>query len=173
MLPAGKLGAWFAGPILSTASPRPDESRLASTLLGKADSWPDEWPRVGRSPLGDTEPVDPGRWLSFQRTVSKGSWLSRGPGKPPWPLVAKAPAIVSFLSFKGGVGRSTALGMIAWQLARKGRKVVCVDLDLEAPGLAALMGAPEEPSVLDFLLTTLATGRSPQEDPVHSVTVQG
>jgi MinD-like ATPase involved in chromosome partitioning or flagellar assembly len=45
-------------------------------------------------------------------------------------------AIVTFYSFKGGVGRTTALAACAWQLARAGKRVAIIDLDLEAPGIA-------------------------------------
>ncbi len=44
-------------------------------------------------------------------------------------------SIVTFYSYKGGVGRSMALANIAVELARKGKKVLMVDWDLEAPGL--------------------------------------
>ncbi|TVQ88168.1 MAG: hypothetical protein EA397_17385 [Deltaproteobacteria bacterium] len=43
--------------------------------------------------------------------------------------------IVTFYSFKGGVGRSLALINVAHALASMGQRVVMVDLDLEAPGL--------------------------------------
>jgi len=43
--------------------------------------------------------------------------------------------IVTFYSFKGGVGRSMALANIAVLLASRGQRVLCVDWDLEAPGL--------------------------------------
>jgi formylglycine-generating enzyme required for sulfatase activity/cellulose biosynthesis protein BcsQ len=43
--------------------------------------------------------------------------------------------VVTFYSFKGGVGRSMALANVAVLLARKGHRVVCCDADLEAPGL--------------------------------------
>lgn len=43
--------------------------------------------------------------------------------------------IVTFYSFKGGVGRSMALANIAVLLAKRGLKVLVVDWDLEAPGL--------------------------------------
>ncbi|WP_405732479.1 AAA family ATPase [Streptomyces sp. NBC_00028] len=43
--------------------------------------------------------------------------------------------IVTFYSYKGGVGRSMALANIADQLARSGARVLMVDFDLEAPGL--------------------------------------
>lgn len=43
--------------------------------------------------------------------------------------------IVTFYSWKGGVGRSMALANIAVQLAQRGNSVLMVDWDLEAPGL--------------------------------------
>lgn len=43
--------------------------------------------------------------------------------------------IVTFYSWKGGVGRTMALANTAIQLARKGKRVLVVDWDLEAPGL--------------------------------------
>ncbi len=44
-------------------------------------------------------------------------------------------SIVTFYSYKGGVGRSMALANIAVLLARRGQRVLAVDWDLEAPGL--------------------------------------
>ena len=43
--------------------------------------------------------------------------------------------IVTFYSYKGGVGRSMALANVAWILASAGKKVLMIDWDLEAPGL--------------------------------------
>ena len=42
---------------------------------------------------------------------------------------------ITFYSYKGGVGRSLALANCAKFLAYHGKKVVVMDLDLEAPGL--------------------------------------
>jgi len=44
--------------------------------------------------------------------------------------------IVTFYSYKGGVGRSFALANTAVLLARWGYRVLCIDWDLEAPGLS-------------------------------------
>lgn len=44
--------------------------------------------------------------------------------------------IFTFYSYKGGVGRSFTLANIAVLLARWGHRVLCLDWDLEAPGLA-------------------------------------
>ncbi len=42
---------------------------------------------------------------------------------------------ITFYSYKGGVGRTLALANTARMLAKRGRKVFVLDLDLEAPGL--------------------------------------
>jgi len=47
----------------------------------------------------------------------------------------KPGTVYTFYSYKGGVGRSMALANIATLLSRRGRKVLAVDFDLEAPGL--------------------------------------
>lgn len=44
-------------------------------------------------------------------------------------------SIVTFYSYKGGVGRSMALANVAVLLAKRGLRVLAVDWDLEAPGL--------------------------------------
>jgi len=44
--------------------------------------------------------------------------------------------IITFYSFKGGVGRTMALANVAFLAAMKGRRVLMMDWDLEAPGLA-------------------------------------
>ncbi|RSD09592.1 CATRA system-associated protein [Amycolatopsis eburnea] len=45
-------------------------------------------------------------------------------------------SVFTFYSYKGGVGRSFTLANIAVLLARWGHRVLCLDWDLEAPGLA-------------------------------------
>ena len=46
-----------------------------------------------------------------------------------------AGTVITFFSYKGGVGRSFTLANVAVLLARWGYRVLCVDWDLEAPGL--------------------------------------
>ena len=62
------------------------------------------------------------------------------------------PRTVTFYSFKGGVGRTTALTHVAWILAMRGRKVVAVDLDLEAPGLSTAFNLDPQPEygIVDY-----------------------
>ncbi|MCC6217275.1 MAG: ParA family protein [Polyangiaceae bacterium] len=50
-----------------------------------------------------------------------------------------ASKVVAFYGFRGGSGRTTALTHVAAALAARGRTVVAVDLDLEAPGLGTVL----------------------------------
>lgn len=60
-----------------------------------------------------------------------------------------------FTSFKGGVGRSTALSIVAADHARRGHNVLVIDLDLEAPGVGTfLLPSDRRPMLgsLDYLV---------------------
>src|SRR5262249_56626319 len=63
--------------------------------------------------------------------------------------------VVTFYSYKGGVGRSMAMANIAWLLASKyGKRVIVVDWDLEAPGLHRFFGIEDKelgPGLIDYL----------------------
>ncbi|MCH8853752.1 MAG: hypothetical protein IID41_14035, partial [Planctomycetes bacterium] len=65
---------------------------------------------------------------------------------------------ITFYSYKGGVGRTMALANVACQLANlHGKHVICVDWDLEAPGLHYYFKFTDEELVtraglLDYLL---------------------
>lgn len=52
--------------------------------------------------------------------------------------------IVTFFSYKGGVGRTTALALTATYLARQGKKVFILDCDFEAPGLLNFFNLSQE-----------------------------
>ncbi|MBM3737745.1 MAG: ParA family protein [Acidobacteria bacterium] len=69
----------------------------------------------------------------LERQVTGQDWLNPNHAAPP-----RVPRIV-FYGLKGGVGRSTALAMLAYLLARNGRRVLVIDLDLESPGLSGLL----------------------------------
>lgn len=66
----------------------------------------------------------------IDRLVTESDWATIAPP------ATGAPRIV-FFSIKGGVGRSTALAATAWALARGGKRILALDLDLEAPGISA------------------------------------
>jgi MinD-like ATPase involved in chromosome partitioning or flagellar assembly len=50
---------------------------------------------------------------------------------------------IVFYSYKGGVGRTTALVHTAFHLARGGTRVAIADMDVEAPGLHLLLPRPD------------------------------
>ena len=72
--------------------------------------------------------------------------------------------VTTFYSFKGGVGRSMALANAAVELAKRGRRVLAVDFDLEAPGLDTfdvLRPREEVPGIIDFVHDYLDSNRAP------------
>jgi MinD-like ATPase involved in chromosome partitioning or flagellar assembly len=72
--------------------------------------------------------------------------------------------VITFYSFKGGVGRTMAMVNAAAQLVKSGRNVLLVDFDLEAPGLDAFpLLRPEEsvPGMVEYVTDYLSTGCAP------------
>ncbi len=72
--------------------------------------------------------------------------------------------IVTFYSYKGGVGRTFALANIAALLSSWGYKVLCIDWDLEAPGLQfyfqSRLAQQNPPGLVDFI-TDYVEGKKP------------
>jgi MinD-like ATPase involved in chromosome partitioning or flagellar assembly len=161
---AAALGDYFVEPILSTRSGG-EVQRLAKQLIDRSKgSWPSGWPRSYRNLLGgaDTAIGAGEQWTGIERTIGKEAWLATSPPRPPWPLInAKTPPIITFHSFKGGVGRTTLVSAYAIHLASRTppKRVAIVDLDLEAPGIGSLFGVSTERGVLDVLVDHIATGR--------------
>ena len=92
----------------------------------------------------------------LERHRAKAGWFE-APDEPPWPAEeADAPAVALFYSFKGGVGRSTALAACALHLASEGDRVVVLDADLDSPGVGSLLGGLDGTTaawgVVDYLL---------------------
>lgn len=78
------------------------------------------------------------------------------------PINASTP-VLTFFSCKGGVGRSTALAIVASDLSERGKNVMIVDLDLEAPGIGSILLGPDdlpELGVLDYLIESRMDGLS-------------
>ncbi|MBK6725901.1 MAG: AAA family ATPase [Xanthomonadales bacterium] len=82
---------------------------------------------------GDGEPLGEVDVMLLDRQVTGQDWLR------PATETDSHPHRVVFFGLKGGVGRSTALCMVAWGLARQGKRVLLVDFDLESPGLSGLV----------------------------------
>jgi hypothetical protein len=89
---------------------------------------------------GRPHPDEP-RLRIVDRVRNRMAWFGEL-AEPPWRVRAEAdqkgPPIVVFYSFKGGVGRTTALASFAIQQARAGERVVVIDGDLDAPGIGPL-----------------------------------
>jgi len=152
---ANALGPYWGGHVWRTGE-RTDAAyrALEKTIESRRLAWPDAPSAI------------PGvlQWFKLERLFSKSSWFS-GAVSPPWPLNDPAnPPVIAFYSFKGGVGRTTALAATALHLARAERSVVVLDLDLEAPGAGSLiLGniAPPDDGIVDYLLEMELTGQRP------------
>ena len=77
---------------------------------------------------------------------------------------------IAFYAFKGGTGRTLALMHAGWYLARTGRRVVVIDLDLAAPGIWPLLSQNEPPEGFVELAADWLEGRArPVRDYLHEV----
>lgn len=97
-------------------------------------------------------------WVA-ERPIAKKAWVAGGYAQDSvWPyeeaVAGNRPKVVTFYSFKGGMGRTTTLAGVALQLVGKGKNVMMIDTDIEAPGLATLFFDDESihGGVLDYLL---------------------
>ena len=73
-------------------------------------------------------------------------------------------SIITFYSFKGGVGRTMALANIAVLLSKRGLKVLVIDWDLEAPGLRTYFQDRQglkDIGLLDLLIEARDTSSTP------------
>ncbi|WP_052172878.1 KGGVGR-motif variant AAA ATPase [Nocardia sp. BMG111209] len=91
------------------------------------------------------EPIDQniaghGKIRRIENTIVGQDWARVRPQSPD----PSGSFRVALYGFKGGVGRSTATGMLARYLADSGRCVLVVDLDLESPGVGPMLVAGDE-----------------------------
>ena len=86
--------------------------------------------------------------IAIPPTPVRSAWQEAGL------LMAPRGQVITFYSYKGGVGRSFLLASVAVTLARWGFRVVCLDWDLEAPGLRdyfePYMGV-QQPGLLEII----------------------
>ncbi|MCI1051606.1 MULTISPECIES: ParA family protein [Stenotrophomonas] len=89
-------------------------------------------------------------WL-IERRAAGQDWLKKPVNK------AGSVPIIVFASIKGGVGRTTALCVLASHLASTGRRVLALDMDFEAPGLGTMLLTPDTTpkyGLLDYIVET-------------------
>ena len=158
-----RVVAWFA-----TDAPPNAEAQLRDALQAASGTfWSgDLWVADGASAADlelyeavwkEAAEIAP-RLRSSSRRRTRGFWLE-APSEPAWllPDEGGVAPIIAFYSFKGGVGRTTALSSFAILRARKGERVAVLDLDLDAPGVGLLldpgeMSQPAPWGVVDYLL---------------------
>lgn len=94
-----------------------------------------------------------------ERTIAKKAWICKNVNiESVWTyeeaVLERGTKVVTFYSFKGGMGRTTALAGTALTLVNQGKNVMMVDTDIEAPGLASLFLDEEmiDRGVLDYLI---------------------
>jgi hypothetical protein len=136
---------------LSFVTPRPQDARYDALQIEAARILKS----YGQSPLQLVVALDADEFRRFLAEPSVGiqgdpelRMIDRRLAGDDWltlPIdLAAAPVRFVFYSVKGGVGRSTALAIAAADLAARGCNVLVLDLDLEAPGLGALLLRPED-----------------------------
>lgn len=72
--------------------------------------------------------------------------------------------VVSWYSYKGGVGRSMSLVNVAIELAQNGQRVLMVDFDLEAPGIETFnLPKPRDktPGIVEYVCRFIESRKSP------------
>ncbi len=158
-----RVVAWFTG----NAPPNAEADLRVALTAASGPFWSgDLWVASGAAAADlqvyetvweEADEIAPGLRRSSRRRT-RGFWLE-APSEPAWllPDYGAAPPIIAFYSFKGGVGRTTALSSFAILRARKGERVAVLDLDLDAPGVGLLLdpGEMSQPSpwgVVDYLL---------------------
>lgn len=94
-----------------------------------------------------------------ERAIAKKAWIQRRRSQESvWPyedaISENGTKVVTFYSFKGGMGRTTALAAVALLLVNQGKNVMMIDTDIEAPGLSTLFFDEEmiTKGILDYLI---------------------
>lgn len=107
-------------------------------------------------------PLWPGRLADAQTSTSTRVHLA----SQEFEALTK-PVVATFYSLRGGVGRTTALAQTAFALSELGLSVLCIDMDLEAPGLATMLdiadGIEKDRGVVRLLSHIDITGEIPSD----------
>lgn len=77
--------------------------------------------------------------------------------------------LISVHSFRGGTGKSNTTANVAALLARDGKRVGVVDLDIQSPGIHVLFGMDQD-SAMVHSLNDYLWGDCPLRDAAHDVT---
>lgn len=131
---AGRLqDAWAADLTERLGRYRSAEPVLLASEMFSADA-------VLNSPRAVADPAEPsaeGSVRFLDNTVVGEDWANVSPPEPA--PGSDRPYRIALYGFKGGVGRTTAMSMLARKLSDDGLCVLVVDLDLESPGAGPLL----------------------------------
>ncbi len=105
-------------------------------LLVTGDDFPGADELLKSRDLRPLFPEEPDGLKLLDREPQNADWLRTADPIP-------GLSVTTFYGLKGGVGRSTALALVAFKLAEQGRKVLAVDLDLESPGITSMLLPPD------------------------------
>jgi hypothetical protein len=139
---SGRLSFFARSKLNETLSAKLEEElRAALGPYARQDRLLASGDDFGSNVLSDTTAyeisLDSIRARVVDRRLVGMDWL-RKPADP-----ASPPSRFVFASLKGGVGRSTALSVAALHLANQGKRVLVVDLDMEAPGISTMLLTPD------------------------------
>lgn len=167
---AVSLGIFFQGNVYTE-----EPNTWTADLFDKVRSL-----RIADSPIASIPNVT---WYRIERGISKKAWIEcNGRETAVWPYettqtAEKKPKVVTFFSYKGGMGRTTSLVSVALELSRRKKNVLMIDTDLEAPGLSTFFFPPTDSELIqkgtvDFLLERGidSTGSSNMADYILSLT---
>lgn len=124
----------------------------------------DEAKNEGITIKNNIEITLPYSWQDAISMLSSGKTFS---GKKPKHPIKR----IVFYSYKGGVGRTTALIQTAFQLTRAGKRVVLVDMDVEAPALQTLLPPNDDSLVEEGLIDYLWERQTCFFDEFHQPTI--
>jgi len=171
------VAVWFDASSIENRKHLGDELAVASGPFWAGQLWVADGAapadtQVYETAWTESEEVTPKIRRSIRRRT-RGFWLD-APSEPAWPLDSNSdnPPVIAFYSFKGGVGRTTALASFAVLRARLGERVAVLDLDLDAPGVGLLLSPNDlaEPArwgVVDYLMEAPLAGQVELRDYYH------
>lgn len=125
----------------------------------------DVFTRLKELRVADTPTASSIQWYIVERGIAKKAWIQCNQREnAAWSYESTQagaaqpyPKIVTFYSYKGGMGRTTALVASALELIRQHKNVLMIDTDLEAPGLSTFFypesdDASISKGVVDYIL---------------------
>lgn len=121
-------------------------------ILSDKEEWlKDLFEKIRILRLPDADDTTQPKWFTIERGIAKKAWINRNQREiPVWGYddtqlrESRKPGVITFYSYKGGMGRTTALVATALELIRQHKNVLMIDTDLEAPGLSTFFFSDDD-----------------------------